>query len=58
MGYGGKLKLQTRARVLRKAGFAIKSIEKKLGVSRSSVSLWVRDVPLTKQQIEKLYLNK
>jgi len=58
MGYAGKLELQTKARGLRKAGFSIKAIEKRLEVSRSSVSLWVRDVPLTRKQIERLYLNK
>jgi transposase len=53
MGYGRKLELQTRARALRKSGFSIKAIERRLRVSRSSVSLWVRDVSLTKKQIER-----
>lgn len=58
MGYAGKLKLKLKARKLRKEGLSIKEIQKRLGVSRSSVSLWVRDIKLTKKQIEKLYLNK
>lgn len=58
MGYAGKLDLKLKARSLRKEGFSIKHIEKKLKVSRSSVSLWVRDVKLTKKQLEKLYQNK
>lgn len=58
MGYSGKLDLKFKARALRKRGLSIKTIEKRLNVSRSSVSIWVRDVILTKDQINKLYLNK
>ena len=58
MGYSGKLDLTSKAQSLRKKGLSIKDIEKKLKVSRSSVSLWVRDVELTKKQIESLYINK
>jgi len=58
MGYGGKLKLKMKARELRKKGLSIKEIQKRLGVSRSSASLWVRDIKLSKEQLEKLYLNK
>jgi len=58
MGYAGKLELKLKAKELRKKGLSIKEIQKKLKVSRSSVSLWVRDVELSKKQIEKLYLNK
>jgi transposase len=39
-----------RARELRAAGQSIKEIERLLGVSRSSVSRWVRDVPLSAEQ--------
>lgn len=58
MSYVGKLELKLKARYLRKNGLSIKKIQKRLGVSRSSVSLWVRDIKLTKEQLEKLYLNK
>lgn len=58
MGYAGKLKLKSKARELRKKGLSVKEIQRKLGVSRSSVSLWVRDIKLNKKQLEKLYLNK
>lgn len=58
MSYAGKLDLKLKARKLRKQGLSIKEIQKRLKVSRSSVSLWVRDVKLTKAQLEKLYLNK
>jgi transcriptional regulator with XRE-family HTH domain len=39
-----------RARELRAQGKSIKEIQQELGVSRSSVSLWVRDVRLTTEQ--------
>jgi transposase-like protein len=39
---------------LRRAGESIKEIAKKLGVSRSSASLWVRDIELTAEQREYL----
>jgi hypothetical protein len=46
MGYRGKVVEQARARDLRAAGRTVPDIAAELGVSRSSVSLWVRDVPL------------
>lgn len=36
----------------------MKEIQRRLGISRSSVSLWTRDIKLTREQLEKLYLNK
>jgi transcriptional regulator with XRE-family HTH domain len=45
---------RTHARQLRAQGWSIKEIQQELGVSRSSVSLWVRDVPLTARQQEAL----
>ena len=45
MGYGGKLAEQVRARELRAAGWTMPAIAAELGVARSSVSHWVRDVP-------------
>ena len=41
---------QRRARELRAEGWSVKEIQQHLGVSRSSVSIWVRDVPLDRQQ--------
>lgn len=58
MSYAGKLDLKLKAQKLRRQGWSIKAIEKELQVSRSSVSLWARDIKLTKSQLEKLYLNK
>ena len=39
----------------REQGLSIKEIERRLGVSRSSVSLWVRDIELTPEQHEALH---
>ncbi len=47
MGYRGKVKEQEAARVLRAEGRTLADIAATLGVSKSSVSLWVRDVPFT-----------
>ena len=44
------------ARELRKNGNTIKKIANTLGVSKSSVSLWVRDIELTPEQIKILEL--
>jgi len=58
MSYSGKLELKMEAQKLRSQGLSIKNIENKLGVSRSSVSIWVRKVKLSKEQINKLYADK
>jgi hypothetical protein len=47
MGYRGKLTERARARELRAQGLTLLDIATALGVSKSSVSLWVRDVPFT-----------
>ena len=44
MGYRGKLSERQQARQLRRAGLPLAEIASRLGVSKSSVSLWVRDV--------------
>lgn len=46
MGYRGKVEERARARELRKQGWTMPDIASELGVSRSSVSLWTRDVPV------------
>ena len=45
-----KTKERLEARRLRREGRSVKEIERTLGVSRSSVSLWVRDIELTEEQ--------
>lgn len=44
MGYRGKLAERNQARDLRAQGYKLFEIAEQLGVSKSSVSLWVRDV--------------
>jgi transcriptional regulator with XRE-family HTH domain len=44
MGYRGKLEEQARARALRAEGETLADIAAMLGVSKGSVSVWVRDV--------------
>ena len=41
-------------RLRRDEGLSIREITRRLGVSKSSVSLWVRDVPLTTEQCARL----
>jgi transcriptional regulator with XRE-family HTH domain len=45
VGYRGLIDKQNQARDLRAAGWTMPDIAAKLGVSRSSVSLWTHDVP-------------
>ena len=45
MGYRGKVRERAAARKLRADGCTLAEIAAELGVSKSSVSLWVRDVP-------------
>jgi hypothetical protein len=47
MGYRGKLAEQQQARQLRRTGLPLADIATTLGVAKSSVSLWVRDVEFT-----------
>jgi transcriptional regulator with XRE-family HTH domain len=44
MGYRGKLEEQARARQLRAQAWTLQEIADELGVSKGSVSIWVRDV--------------
>lgn len=47
MGYRGKVREREEARRLRAENRTLADIAEQLGVSKSSVSLWVRDVPFT-----------
>lgn len=47
MGYGGKLAEREAARALRAQGHTLNQIADRLRVSKSSVSLWTRDVAFT-----------
>lgn len=45
-----KRELREKARQMRQQGMSVNEITRILGVSKSSVSLWVRDVQLTEEQ--------
>jgi hypothetical protein len=47
MGYRGKVREQEQARALRAQAWTLADIAARLGVSKSSVSLWVRDIDVT-----------
>jgi len=47
MGYRGKVEQQNQARAMRARDMTLQTIATALGVSKSSVSVWVRDVPFT-----------
>ena len=49
---------RVKAQVMRKEGVSIIVIAQELGVSKSSVSEWCRDITLTEEQFEKLRKNK
>jgi len=49
-----KKEMREKARQLRIQGMAVRQIADTLGVSRSSISLWVRDIELTEAQQEVL----
>jgi hypothetical protein len=52
-----KFLLRLKARKLRKRGISVKAIAKFLSVSKGTVSLWVRDMVLTVEQLEQLRQN-
>ena len=58
MGYSGKPQLKQRSIELRKSGLSIRAIQQKLKVAKSSVSLWTRDILLTKDQLKILQENR
>lgn len=49
-----KSELKIKARKLRKQGESVRSICNKLSLSKSTVSLWVRDIILSVEQLEEL----
>ncbi len=51
-------KERTEAVKLRRSGLSISDIEEKLGINRSTLSGWFKDIVLTKSQIEHLSLNQ
>ena len=52
-----KLAEQQKAKALRRKGYSIGEIARKLNVSKGSISLWVADIPLNEEQIRTLKHN-
>jgi transcriptional regulator with XRE-family HTH domain len=55
MGFMAKSRERNKAIKLREQGMSIKEIAKKIGVSKSSASIWCRDIVLTKAQVKRLH---
>lgn len=49
-----KYELRIKARELRAKGESVKDISEKLGVSKGTASIWVRDIVLSVEDLEKL----
>src|SRR3989344_5363925 len=49
--------IKAKALILRQKGKSIRDIEMRLKVPRSTLSGWLRDIPLTTKQKEKLFQN-
>jgi len=49
-----KVKEKEKCRELRKQGISVGDIAKTVGVSKGSVSIWVRDINLSNDQIERI----
>ena len=58
MGYAGKLKENRLALKLRKKGLSYNEIQKKVSVSKDTLSRWCRDIILTPNQMERLKNRK
>ena len=58
MGYRGKVEEQEAARDLRRAGWTVPDIARKLAVARSSVSSWVRDIPLPEAHSRRIRADR
>lgn len=50
--------LREQARELRRQGLSIREIMNETGASKGSISMWVRDIPLTKEQTQRLEQRK
>ncbi len=49
-----KVKEQNMARQLRRQGLSLRTIAQRVKCSKGTISLWIRDIPLTGKQIEAL----
>jgi len=58
MGYAGKVKEKDIARRLRRKGYSYREILSKVKVSKSTLSLWCRDIGLSHKQLKRLLSKK
>lgn len=58
MGYAGKIKEKDIAQKLRQKGHSYREILSKVKVSKSTLSLWCRDIGLSRKQLERLLSKK
>ena len=49
-----KYELKAKAQALRREGVSINEIKDKLGISKSTVSFWCKDIILTEAQYKKI----
>jgi len=55
VGFMAKSKEKNKALKLRQKGESIKDIARRLKITKSTVSLWCRDIKLTQEQIQRLH---
>lgn len=53
-----KLNEKIRATNLRKKGLSYGEINKRVRVSKSTLSLWLRDIKLTSRQVKRIYIDR
>jgi hypothetical protein len=58
MGYYGRLELKLAAQKMRQKGHSYKEIVESLGIPKTTVSDWCKDIILTKDQLNRLYQSK
>lgn len=58
MGYAGKLEEKLLAQKLRRKGLSYREIKRHINVSKSTLSLWCRDIALTPKQALRLFKNR
>jgi transcriptional regulator with XRE-family HTH domain len=55
--YIAKVEERIKARKLRKKGYSMRSIASLLNISKGTISIWCRDIPLTREQKRRLSEN-
>ncbi len=53
-----RLELRRRARALRRKGLSYKEIREKISIPKSTLSLWLKDVPLAPEDRRRLYTKQ